>query len=108
MKSLWKDGYRYVKHPKAVFGNPDLVFKKYKLAVFVDGKFWHGWNFKNLNKTAPKTFWVKKIESNVKRDELVNETLKSSGWTVVRFWDDEVEKSVDSVINIIRKKLNET
>ncbi|UFH36436.1 very short patch repair endonuclease [Flavobacterium acetivorans] len=70
-KALWHLGYRYRKNDKTVFGTPDLTFKKYKVAVFVDSEFFHGkdWETEKLRiKTNPE-FWQKKIERNIERDK---------------------------------------
>ena len=71
-------------------GKPDFVFPKLKLAVFVDGCFWHGCP---LHATQPKinaAFWRKKIAANQARDRLVNRTLRSLGWRVLRVWEHEL------------------
>jgi DNA mismatch endonuclease (patch repair protein) len=70
-----------------LFGKPDFVFRRAKIAVFIDGDFWHG-NPKTYR--VPKTnseYWRTKITSNRRRDRLVNRHLRRSGWTVVRFWE---------------------
>jgi DNA mismatch endonuclease (patch repair protein) len=75
-----------------LFGKPDFVFKKEGIAVFVDGCFWHGCP---IHETVPKTnmlFWVKKINTNKKRDKKVNLYLRRNGWKVVRIWQHEIKK----------------
>jgi len=85
-----------------LFGNPDFVFKKLKLVVFVDGCFWHGCP-KHYNRPANNSeFWEKKYKANKKRDRKVNSTLKKEGWTVLRIWEHEL-KSEDSVAKKIFK-----
>lgn len=76
----------------AVFGKPDFVFPTLKLAVFVDGCFWHGCP---IHATQPKQnaeFWFTKIERNKARDRLVTRTLKAKGWRVLRVWEHELKK----------------
>jgi DNA mismatch endonuclease (patch repair protein) len=76
----------------ALTGKPDFVFPKLKLAVFVDGCFWHGCP---LHATQPKTnveFWRTKIGKNQARDRLVNRTLRARGWRVLRIWEHELAK----------------
>lgn len=83
-----------------LFGNPDFVFPKSRLAIFVDGEFWHG----HPNEKVPdsnREFWIKKIERNKKRDELVNRFLQEHGWTVLRFWQSEL-KNEDMVVRRMR------
>jgi DNA mismatch endonuclease (patch repair protein) len=95
-KALWARGYRYRKNNKKIYGNPDLTFKKYKLAIFVDGEYFHGYNWE-IEKHRIKTnreFWWKKIEGNMLRDRVVNQTLVENGWTVRRFWTFEIRKNL--------------
>lgn len=91
-KALWQKGYRYRKNYKLLEGKPDIVLIKHKIAIFCDSEFWHGydWNNKKEEIKSNKDFWIKKIESNIKRDIKVNESLKSQGWKVIRFWGQEI------------------
>jgi len=102
-KALWHLGYRYRKNDKSVFGKPDLTFKKYKVAVFVDSEFFHGkdWETQKLRIKSNQEFWHKKIERNIERDQEVNEYLTNNGWKVLRFWSKEVKKNLQECINII-------
>lgn len=73
-----------------VFGKPDFVFAKYKIAIFVDGCFWHGCpEHSNIPQTNQE-FWTKKIGSTKVRDLIVTTTLQSKGWKVLRFWEHEL------------------
>ena len=106
-KELWKRGLRYRKNVKDIYGKPDIVFKRKKLAVFADSEFWHG---KQLleGKYIPKTntdFWVNKITRTIERDKEVNKKLKSEGWTILRFWETDIRKDVCECVNIIEKTL---
>jgi len=85
-------GYRI--HP-AITGKPDIVFRKKKLAVFVDGCFWHKCPKCFTKPVTNKTFWVKKIESNITRAKIVNASLKKEGWTVIRIWEHEIRKNLN-------------
>lgn len=95
-KELWKRGYRYRKNDKTVFGKPDFVFKKYKIAVFCDSEFWHGkdWDIKKHEHKSNIEFWHKKIQRNIERDKEVNEQLTKEGWTILRFWGKDIEKNL--------------
>ncbi|MCY0968356.1 very short patch repair endonuclease [Chryseobacterium wangxinyae] len=95
-KALFAHGHRYRKNNKSVFGRPDLTFKKIKLAIFVDGEFWHGKNWKERKKDhkTNQEFWTNKIERNIQRDIEVNEELTKQGWTILRFWGKEIEKDL--------------
>lgn len=106
-KALWAKGYRYRKNNKSVFGKPDLTFKRQKIAVFVDGDFWHGKNWKQRkhDHKSNQEFWHAKIEKNMARDKLVNRTLKKEGWTVLRFWGSDIKKNLETCIAKIEAAL---
>lgn len=91
-------GYR--KNLRGLPGTPDVVFTKYKLAIFVDGDFWHGRDFairrERLEAGNNGAFWVAKIERNMARDTRNVIDLENMGWTVVRFWESDVLKSPDT------------
>lgn len=73
-----------------VFGKPDFVFPKLKLAVFVDGCFWHSCPKHSNLPVNNRPFWKRKLEANVQRDKLVNRTLRVRGWRVIRIWQHEL------------------
>jgi len=106
-KALWKRGHRYRKHDKSVFGTPDLSFKKYKIAIFVDGEFFHGkdWEKVKARLDSNKDYWIKKIERNRERDLEVNEYLTSKGWKVLRFWSKDVKQHCYTTVRIIEKEI---
>lgn len=108
-KALFERGHRYRKNNKTVFGKPDLTFKKIKLAIFIDGEFWHGknWEERKYDHKSNKEFWINKIERNIERDIEVNHTLESQGWTVLRFWAKEVEQNLVSCVLQIEKVIEE-
>lgn len=102
-KELWKRGYRYRINDKTVFGKPDIVFRKQKVAIFCDSEFWHGKKYLNGEKFKTNTdFWENKIKRNIKRDKEVNERLKAECWTVLRFWGGDIKKELILCINTIR------
>lgn len=106
-KRLWNLGYRYRKNNKTIFGKPDLTFKKYKIAIFADGEFWHGRNWKvhKYDHKSNKKFWHQKIEQNIQRDRKVNYVLRRNGWKVLRFWEKEIIKNLDKCIKKIEQEL---
>jgi len=108
-RELWKRGYRYRKNDKKVFGKPDLTFKKYKIAIFVDSEFWHGrnWETKKNDHKSNIDFWHKKIERNIIRDQEVNNYLVKNGWTVLRFWGKEIKSELVNCIDKIEFEINE-
>ncbi len=75
-----------------VFGRPDFVFPALRLAVFVDGCFWHGCPRHSKVPGANRSFWKRKFEANRTRDDLVNLTLRNRGWRVTRIWEHELTK----------------
>lgn len=102
-KALWARNVRFRLHDKSLPGTPDIVIKKYKLAIFVDGEFWHGFDWKN-NRNRIKTnrlFWIPKIERNMQKDESVNRALRNMGYTVFRFWTRDIAKKLPIVLNQI-------
>ncbi|NUY80262.1 very short patch repair endonuclease [Flavobacterium sp. MAH-1] len=106
-KTLWHRGHRYRKNNRKIKGTPDLTFKKYKLAIFVDGEFWHGHNWQERKGKIKSNaeFWEKKIERNIQRDLEVNAYLASKGWTVLRFWSTKIKKNLDEVISTIEQTI---
>ena len=102
-KALWSAGYRYRKNNKTVFGTPDFTFKRQKIAIFCDSEFFHGYEW-DVNKRRIKSnqdFWIKKIESNLERDIIVNKTLENEGWIVLRFWGNDIKKRLSMCMEII-------
>lgn len=105
-KALWRRGHRYRKHCKAIFGTPDLAFKKYKIAVFVDSEFFHGKDWETRKRPVNNAeFWANKINRNIQRDTQVNEYLTSRGWTVLRFWSKDVKSKRYTIIRTIEKEI---
>lgn len=107
-KSLWNAGIRYRKNDKTVFGKPDFVIRKMKIAIFCDGEFWHGrnWETKKSDHKSNREFWHSKIERNIERDKEVNERLAAEGWKVFRFWETEITKESDKCLNRILNYMN--
>lgn len=106
-KSIFALGYRYRKNDKRLPGKPDIVFPKYKTAVFVHGCFWHG-HEDCKNARVPEThtqYWVEKLAYNKKRDKLNCNKLKNQGWQVVIAWECEVEQNLNAVLERILKAL---
>ncbi len=75
-----------------VFGKPDFVFSALKVAVFVDGCFWHGCPQHSSTPASNREFWTRKLASNMARDRLVSRTLRRAGWRVVRIWEHSLKK----------------
>jgi DNA mismatch endonuclease (patch repair protein) len=95
-KELWRRGLRYRKNCKAVIGTPDIVFLGAQIAVFVDGKMWHGYDWENQKNDfkSNRDYWIPKIENNIDHDFNVTQELINLDWVVIRFWDFEVSQNL--------------
>lgn len=102
-KEMWKQGFRYRISDKSLPGKPDISNKSRKIALFVDGEFWHGykWEEKKSNIKSNRAFWIPKIERNIQRDEEVNLMLKELGYKVLRFWDFQIKQDLVGCLNSI-------
>lgn len=92
-KALWTAGLRYRLKTKLP-GKPDLVFPSAKVAVFVDGCFWHGCPQHGKVPKSNQGFWVKKFTKNIARDLAANAALSAQGWLALRFWEHDIEKDL--------------
>lgn len=101
---LKNSGYKFRRH-YPITGKPDIAFPKMKIAVFIDGEFWHGRNFSKW-KDQLSTFWLKKISENIKRDKEFRYLLKKKGWRVIRLWDKDILRNTNKEANKIIKFLN--
>ena len=109
-KELWSRGLRYRKNVNRIYGKPDIVFIGKKIAVFCDSEFWHGYNWEERKKDfkSHQEFWIPKIERNMERDAEVTAKLESEGWTVLRFWGNEIKKNTAQCADIIEKAVHST
>lgn len=95
---LWRQGYRFRRNTKDMYGKPDISIKKYKIVIFIDSCFWHQCP---LHGNMPKSnveFWEKKLARNIERDEEVSDYYKSKGWNIKRIWEHEVKQDLEKVI----------
>jgi DNA mismatch endonuclease (patch repair protein) len=90
LKAAKITGWR--RHPK-IFGKPDFVFPKRRIAIFVDGCFWHGCRLHGRIPKSNQEFWRRKIFMNQKRDREVSRQLRKAGWNVIRLWEHELRKA---------------
>jgi len=88
----------FKKHYKINKISIDIASPKNKVAIFIDGDFWHGYRFSKLKKRLPKKYWLPKIRANIKRDKLNRNKLKKDGWKVLRIWEHEIKKDLDGAI----------
>ena len=94
-RALWALGLRYRIHYKLP-GKPDIVFPSKKLAVFVDGCFWHGCPEHSAKPKTNSSFWETKLMGNIERDKKTQALLEKSGWKVLRFWEHDISHSLSS------------
>jgi DNA mismatch endonuclease (patch repair protein) len=104
-KALWREGLRGYRLHASLPGKPDIVFRRARLVIFIDGDFWHGYLWKELGRVPPKGYWQEKIQKNIDRDKRLDKELRQAGWRVLRFWEHEVENDLDSCINIVKEAL---
>ena len=108
-KALWNKGYRYRKNLKTLPGSPDIVLTKYKIVIFCDGEFFHGKNWEELREHLKNSnnsqFWISKIARNIDRDDEVNKQLNALGWTVLRFWGEDIKKHPDECVRVIEETI---
>ncbi len=100
-RALWAKNVRFRIHRKDLPGRPDIVMEKYKLAIFVDGDFWHGYEWEKRKPKTNENFWIPKIERNMQRDRFAKLALEEMGYTVMRFWEHDVEKKLKVCVNQI-------
>lgn len=112
-RALWSTGFRYRLHKKNLIGKPDIVFTKKKVAVFVDGDFWHGRaiidegveGLRRGLRTERADWWVSKIQKTITRDKLVTQTLLDDGWRVLRFWESDILENHEKIVHQIHNYL---
>ena len=104
-KKLWRCGFRYRLNFKKLPGSPDIAILKYRIAVFIDGEFWHGydWDNKKPKLKRNREYWIEKIEENMARDAKVDQELRALGWIPIHFWSKEVMKDSESCIAAIEE-----
>jgi DNA mismatch endonuclease, patch repair protein len=107
-KALWRLGIRYRIHCRQLPGKPDMAIQKYRLAIFIDGEFWHGYNWaeKQHQIKSNRAFWLAKIARNIQRDREVGDQLEAMGYTVIRFWEHQLKQSLPSCLAIVLGFLN--
>ncbi len=108
-RALWNRGYRYQKNCKELPGKPDIVLRKYKIAIFCDGEFFHGKNWEDLSLKLQNgknsDYWIAKISKNRKRDDEINKELSFMGWTVIRFWGEDIKKNINECLQTIEETI---
>ena len=113
-RELFARGLRYRLHHKRLPGKPDIVFGPAKVALFVDGDFWHGAQWKRrgfksldaqLSKVNNKKYWIEKIKRNMVRDTANNAKLKKAGWKVIRVWESDINRRLQWAVDKITRSV---
>ena len=113
-RAIWHMGIRYRKNYKSLPGSPDIAITKYKVAVFVDGEFWHGENWEERKQKLKnnRDYWIEKIEENIARDKRNDAILREMGWTPLHFWEKDIKKDVqkcaDKVVDAVQVNFTKT
>jgi len=103
-RELQNKGLHFLRNCKRLPGSPDIVFPEKRVAVFIDGDFWHGWR---LPVWEPKLseFWRSKLQSNRKRDQRNFRRLRAANWTVIRLWEHQIKTDTNRCIHRILEAL---
>jgi len=104
-KILWKNKIRYRKNVSGMKGKPDLVFKKFKIVLFIDSCFWHKCPIHGHLPKSNIGFWNIKLEKNKRRDTEINKYYKKNGWESIRIWEHELDQNFQKKAKEVLKKL---
>ncbi len=119
-RRLHSRGIRYRKYSRSLPGHPDIVFSTERVAIFVDGDYWHCRTlveegleaFRQRLRTTNRDYWIAKCQKRVIRDQEITATLATMGWLVLRFWESDVKKDIDhaadSIQALLRKRRSVT
>jgi DNA mismatch endonuclease (patch repair protein) len=103
-QELRKAGLRFIRNHKGLHGSPDIVFPDKKVAIFIDGDFWHGWRLPAWEHKLPE-FWRSKLYSNRKRDRRNFRRLRTANWTVIRIWEHQIRCDPGACVHRILEAL---
>ncbi len=106
-QALWTAGLRYRLKARVPAGRPDVVFPGPKVAVFIDGCFWHGCPEHYVRPRTRTEFWSEKLATNVRRDQRMMALYLEAGWRACRFWEHEVHTNLDEVVELVRCAVRE-
>lgn len=92
-KALWHAGLRYLCHRQVLRCRPDIVLLRWRIAIFIDGDFWHGRDWPELQQQikSNRDYWIPKIERNKQRDLEADAALEAAGWQVIRIWEHDIK-----------------
>lgn len=98
---LRRENIYFQKHYSKVAGSPDVALPKKKVAIFIDGDFWHGYKFQQWKQRIPQEYWRSKIEGNIARDIKNRRALRRKGWKVLRIWGHNLAKNPETTLSKI-------
>jgi len=107
MRELRRRKIYFAKNVKTIEGKPDIVFRRKKVAIFIDSDFWHCHPTRFIMPKSNTDYWSEKIKNNKKRDKNVNKILKDKGWSVIRIWEYDINKNFDNSMNKIINAINQ-
>lgn len=107
--ALWHRGVRYRKNYKQLPGKPDIAITKYRIVVFCDSDYWHGYDWDNRHQRikSNRDYWIPKIERNMARDKEITAQLQAMGWIVLRFWEWQIKKRLNECVEVVIKTIAE-
>lgn len=108
-RALWHEGIRYRLNVRSLPGTPDIVIRKYKIVIFVDGEFWHGkdWEIRKPRLKNNRDYWIEKIEENMERDRRLDDWYFKEDWSVIRFWGKQVEQELDQCVRSVKNTITD-
>jgi DNA mismatch endonuclease (patch repair protein) len=106
MSELRKAGIYFSTYANNIIGKPDIVFRRKKIAVFIDSDFWHKHPTRFILPQSNTNYWINKINRNQLRDKTVSKELRKTGWRVIRIWEYDVKKSTNKCVKRILKEYN--
>ncbi|MFD1775428.1 very short patch repair endonuclease [Paenibacillus rhizophilus] len=105
-KALWRNGLRFRRNAKDLFGKPDISIKKYKVVIFIDSCFWHYCDIHGRYPKSNEDFWKEKFTRNKRRDNEVTEYYKDKDWNILRIWEHQIKQDFDGTIEDIMDFIN--
>lgn len=105
MEALKKRRIYFAAYVSKITGKPDIVFRRKKVAVFIDSDFWHGHPERCIMPKTNPEYWSQKIAGNRKRDEQVNKELSDKGWVVIRLWEYDIKHNFEQSLDVILKAI---
>lgn len=109
-KALWHNGVRYRLNYRRLPGSPDIAVTRKRVAIFIDGEFWHGFDWINRRPKlkSNREYWIEKIEENMARDLKNDKVLADAGWLVLHFWERDIKHDlqgcVEKVLEVLRER----